>query len=427
MFAKTIEYNAKGKPLYSESPTKTQVRRKSKNFSKRVRKTKQKVVSKITKSFTTPPSFKKKRNFKPFFGKKKSKKDILKKYRKFSEKGQKLDFSCKNRTLVKIKKKSEPLKPQQTFSLRKKKLNFNQKSEPVRGNLSASLRRKTSFPRKLGRKQTSLQTPRFKKLSSIERPLAIQVCPNSNLVFTNPISLARTLEKNPDLINVNQIKLLKNSAFQKASTVASYCSKLKQFAIFNKLKFEPWPKSISAYTRSFAKSEIDWPKIERWLWKRGFSVSWSTVDGDWTAIKLCFQKKFNSEFWSKNGTFFTSKKSLRKWRYLPSKEKEVIPWQFFRGFLRFTKNLDFSHNRTYRVNQLSLLFSGLLTLRFSDTERVLISGTHIVSERNPEGGKVDFLQIQIENAKNVSTRREIQTVRVLASHGTKIGFSIVEI
>ena len=29
--------------------------------------------------------------------------------------------------------------------------------------------------------------------------------------------------------------------------------------------------------------------------------------------------------------------------------------------------------------------------------------------------------------KNASTRREIQTVRVLASHGKKIGFTIVEI
>ena len=95
--------------------------------------------------------------------------------------------------------------------------------------------------------------------------------------------------------------------------------------------------------------------------------------------------------------------------------------------MRFTKNLDFSYNRTYRVNQLSLLFSGLLTLRFSDTERVLISGTRIVSESNPEGGKIDFLQIRIENAKNTSTRREIQTVRVLSSHGKKIGFTIVEI
>ena len=95
--------------------------------------------------------------------------------------------------------------------------------------------------------------------------------------------------------------------------------------------------------------------------------------------------------------------------------------------MRFTKNLDFSYNRIYRVNHLSLLFSGLLTLRFSDTERVLISGTRIVSERDPEGGKIDFLQIQIENAKNASARREIQTVRVLASHGNRIGFTIAEI
>ena len=76
---------------------------------------------------------------------------------------------------------------------------------------------------------------------------------------------------------------------------------------------------------------------------------------------------------------------------------------------------------------MDLLFSGLLTLRFSDTERVLISGTRIVSKSNPEGGKIDFLQIQIENAKNTSTRREIQTLRTLASYGNKIGYTILEI
>ena len=142
--------------------------------------------------------------------------------------------------------------------------------------------------------------------------MANEEFPEKKPFSLNPVFLAKNLEKHPDLINTEQIKLLKNTAFQKASTVASYCSKLKQFAIFNDLKINPWPNSISAYTTFFAQFEIDWPKIERWLWKRGFSVSWSTVDGDWTAIKLCFGKKFNSEFWSKNGTFFTSKKSLRK-------------------------------------------------------------------------------------------------------------------
>ena len=313
MLQKTIEYQGKGNPLCSESPRTFRTRQKSKNFSKKSRKMKQEVVSKITKSLTTPPSFKKKRSFKPFFRKKKTKKDILKKYRKFSEKGQELDFSCKNRTLVKIKKKPQPLKPNKTFSLKKKKLNFNQKMKTGKAHLSASLRLKTSFPRTLRKQQAKLQTPKFKKPFNVNNSKPkIRNFSNEDLFLSNPISLARTLEKNPDSIDVKQIKLLKDSAFQKASTVASYCSKLKQFAIFNSLKIEPWPTSIAAYTSFFDKSEIDWPKIERWLWKRGFSVSWSTVDGDWTAIKLCFAKKFNSEFWSKNGTFFSSKKSLRK-------------------------------------------------------------------------------------------------------------------
>ena len=313
-FQRTVEYNAKGNSLSSNFQKKSRTKKKSKNFSKKFGKTKQKVVSEITKSFTTPPTFKKKRSFRPIFRKTSSKKDILKKYRKFSERGKQLDFSCKNRTLVKIKKKSQPLKPRKTFSLRRKKLNFSKKTETNRAHLSASLRRKASFPRKFRKKQQAvLQTQKFKKISTTKRSIVKEeTFSGDESLSPNPISLARNLEKDPDSIDTEQIKLLKNSAFQKTSTVTSYYSKLKQFAIFNKLEINPWPKSISSYTSYFAKSEIDWPKIELWLWKRGFSVSWSTVDGDWTTIRLCFQQKFSSEFWSKNGTFFTSKKSLRK-------------------------------------------------------------------------------------------------------------------
>ena len=127
-------------------------------------------------------------------------------------------------------------------------------------------------------------------------------------------------------------------------------------------------------------------------------------------MKLCFQQKFDAKFVFKNDTLFNSKKkknfkkNLKKWHYLPSKEKELIQCQFFRGFLKFTKNLDFSTNRIYRINQLALLFSGLLTLRFSDIERVLISGTLIVSEPSIEEKSIELFQLQIENAKNVSSR-----------------------
>ena len=161
-----VEYNARGKPFSSKPPQKTRTK-KSKNFSRKFGKAKQKTVSRITKSFTTPPIFKKKRSFRPVF--RKTQKDILKKYRKFSERGRKLDFSCKNRTLVKIKKKPQPLKPRKTFLLRRKKLNFSKKSEISKAHLSASLRRKSSFPRKLRKKQqVVLQTPKFKKQTTLE-------------------------------------------------------------------------------------------------------------------------------------------------------------------------------------------------------------------------------------------------------------------
>ena len=150
--ALSMEFAVRGKSFGSISHQKSRTKKKSKNFSKNFGKARQETVSKITKSFTTHPIFKKKHSFKPTFRKKNSKKDILKKYRKFSEKGKKLDFSCKNRTLVKIKTKTQPLKPRRTFSLRKKKVNFSKKQEIGKEHLSTLLRKKTSFPKKISKR-----------------------------------------------------------------------------------------------------------------------------------------------------------------------------------------------------------------------------------------------------------------------------------
>ena len=79
----------------------------------------------------------------------------------------------------------------------------------------------------------------------------------------NPVSLAKDIETNPNSIDMEKIQIVKKSTFQKGSTIASYSSKLKQFAIFNNLNIDPWPKSISAHTDYFNSIEIDLPKIER--------------------------------------------------------------------------------------------------------------------------------------------------------------------
>ena len=74
---KAVEYNSKGKP-FDLSGSRQSTKKKSKNFSKISKQRQQKVVSKITRSFTTPPNFKKRHFSKPFFRKKTSKKAILK-------------------------------------------------------------------------------------------------------------------------------------------------------------------------------------------------------------------------------------------------------------------------------------------------------------------------------------------------------------
>ena len=157
--SKAIDYNAKGKSFNLSSSPRHKTKKKSNHFSKLSKQKQQRVVSKITKNFTTPTVFKKRHFSKPFFRKKHTKKAILKKYRKFGEKGNTLDFSCKNRTLVKIKKESQPLKPKKTFSRKKKRLTFNEIEKSEKTHRSAFLRKKSSFPRKLSKHKK----PRFFK------------------------------------------------------------------------------------------------------------------------------------------------------------------------------------------------------------------------------------------------------------------------
>ena len=111
--------------------------------------------------------------------------------------------------------------------------------------------------------------------------------------------------------------------------------------------------------------------------------------------------------------FFNSKKVWENYDTYPRKKKKPSLDNSIEVLFKISKNLDFSRNRTYRINQLSFLLSGLLMLSLSDTERVLVSRTRVGPENNPEVERIDLLQIQSENTEHVSTLYENQTVRVL--------------
>ena len=89
-----------------------------------------------------------------------------------------------------------------TFSLRKKKLNFSRKEIRCKAHLSVTLRKKTSFPRKFHKKsKVSFKTPKFEKTFVPKKLVTKNEIFEEHQHFPNPISLARNLEKNPNLID----------------------------------------------------------------------------------------------------------------------------------------------------------------------------------------------------------------------------------
>ena len=139
----------------------------------------------------------------------------MKKYRKFSERGKVLDFSCKNLTLVKIKKK-----PHSLFLFKKEETSFWYKTLQI----ISFLEKKSTFPRKLKKKQVSHSVQKTKNDTDFESDSFLKHYDesyNAKSELYHVVSLAKNLETDPNSINMEQIQILKKSSFQKQSTVAS--------------------------------------------------------------------------------------------------------------------------------------------------------------------------------------------------------------
>ena len=224
-------------------------------------------------------------------------------------------------------------------------------------------------------------------------------------------------------VESDELRQMLRESYIRNSSLKTYASKLRLLARYAGVKF-PKKTNFSKLAEILRAAALEWVTIEKFLFLRGFSQSFSTSEGDFAALKRCFVDLFPLEF-EKKGTFEQIYAAVRRWNKSEQIHRWSAPWLVFLKFLQsLFKILGSAGDEQERFLVALALLCAVMLLRRSDACRLYIPECREVQKVCSTVKVSPFIKLSIRDAKNDGVRGQLQTIEMPAEYLDPLGMDL---